>query len=382
MAKIIIIGGGIGGLCTGIALQQRGHDISIYESTSTFQSTGAGLGIGSNAVKALDKLNLKDSVMKHSKVLNKMIVLSEKGTPLTETDSLLVSERFGTDNVTIHRADLHHVLRHALRLESIVLNKKCVDFMQDQDGVTISFQDGGAVRADAVIAADGVNSLFRRKLVPNSSPRYAGYTCWRGIVSNHNIEIDQAVATETWGSSGRFGIVPLADGKVYWFACIKAKARDPQAALYGIKDLSTIFKNYHSPIQQIIEATSEEALIHNDILDIKPIQQFAFGRIVLLGDAAHATTPNLGQGAGQAMEDAYILAKCLESSEAIETAFKAFERKRVRRTNKIIKMSKQVGQIAQLQNKWLIPLRNAVMKLVPPSVSMKRFEFLYDVNWD
>ncbi|WP_462413644.1 FAD-dependent monooxygenase [Neobacillus sp. Marseille-QA0830] len=382
MAKFIIVGGGIGGLCTGIALQQRGYDVKIYEGASSFQSLGAGLGIGSNAVKALEKLNLKDSVMKYSKVLDKMIVLSDKGKPITETDSLLVSQRFGTDNVTIHRADLHQVLRDALLPETIVVNKRCVDFLQEKDGVTVAFEDGESIRADAVVAADGVNSLFRRKLFPHSTPRYAGYTCWRGIVTDSTIRIDQALATETWGPSGRFGIVPLADGKIYWFACIKAKARDPQVAALGIKELQEIFRKYHSPIPEIIQSTREESLLHNDIVDIKPIPQFAFRRVVLLGDAAHATTPNLGQGAGQAMEDAFVLARCLETSETIDTAFKAYERMRLDRTNKVIKMSKLVGQVAQIESKSLIPIRNAFLKLIPPSVNMKRFEFLYDVNWD
>ncbi|WP_066303673.1 FAD-dependent monooxygenase [Bacillus sp. FJAT-29814] len=382
MANISIIGGGIGGICTAFALQQRGHDVTLYEGAATFQSQGAGLGVGANAMKALDKLGLKEQMMEHSQILRKMIILSDKGKPITETDSLMVSERFGTDNVTIHRADLLLVLRNALKPGTIVFNKRCVDFVQEQDGVTISFEDGETVRSDAVVAADGINSLFRRNLVPDSKPRYAGYTCWRAVITDPAIVIDNLVATETWGPSGRYGIVPLAGGKIYWFACVKAKARDQRIAKYGIKDLLSIFKGYHRPIPQILHATDEKSLIHNDILDIKPIQQFAFGRIVLLGDAAHATTPNLGQGAGLAMEDAYVLARCLMTAGEIVTAFKEYERKRLARTRKIIKMSNQIGQIAQLENKGLILLRNAVLKQVPPSMNMKRFEFLYDVDWD
>lgn len=382
MAKIVIIGGGIGGLCTAYALQQRGHDVTLYEGVGTYQSLGAGLGIGANALKALEKIGLKQQVMEHSKVLRKMIILSEKGKPLTETDSLMVSERFGTDNATIHRADLLFALRNALKPGTIVLNKRCVDFVQEQNRVTLSFEDGESISSDAVVAADGINSIFRRKLVPGSTPRYAGYTCWRAVISDHEIVIDDLVATETWGPSGRFGIVPLAGGKIYWFACVKAKARDSRIAKYSIPDLHSIFHDFHRPIPQIIQATDHESLIHNDILDIKPIQQFAFGRIVLLGDAAHATTPNLGQGAGQTMEDAYVLARCLDAAGDPVMAFKEYERKRLGRTRKIIKMSNQIGRIAQLENKGLILLRNAVLKLVPPSVNMKRFKFLYDVDWD
>lgn len=248
--------------------------------------------------------------------------------------------------------------------------------------MTNSFEDGESISSDAVVAADGINSIFRRKLVPGSTPRYAGYTCWRAVISDHEIVIDDLVATETWGPSGRFGIVPLAGGKIYWFACVKAKARDSRIAKYSIPDLHSIFHDFHRPIPQIIQTTDHESLIHNDILDIKPIQQYAFGRIVLLGDAAHATTPNLGQGAGQTMEDAYVLARCLDAAGDPVMAFKEYDRKRLGRTRKIIKMSNQIGRIAQLENKGLILLRNFVLSKVPPSASMKRFEFLYDVDWD
>lgn len=128
--------------------------------------------------------------------------------------------------------------------------------------------------------------------------------------------------------------------------------------------------------------TEDESLIHNDILDIMPIDTFAFNRIVLLGDAAHATTPNLGLGAGQAMEDAYVLASCMERSNQIITAFKNYEKKRLDRTRQIIQMSNQIGKIAQLENKLLIQCRNAMLRVAPPSMSMKRFKFLYDVDLD
>lgn len=233
MAEVVIIGGGIGGLCTAYALQERGYDVTLYEGAGTFQSPGAGLGIGANALKALDKIGLKEQVMEHSKILRKMIILSETGKPITETDSLMISERFGTDNVTIHRADLLHVLRNALKPGTIVLNKRCVDFVQDQGGVTLSFEDGETILSDAVVAADGINSIFRRKLVPGSTPRYAGYTCWRGVICDPGIEINELAATETWGPSGRFGIVPLAGGRIYWFACVKAKPLMQPPPIWG-----------------------------------------------------------------------------------------------------------------------------------------------------
>lgn len=142
MGKIIIVGGGIGGLCTAIALQHKGFEVAIYEGARSFRAPGAGLGIGANALKALEKLGLKEQIMSHSQVLNKMSFLSDKGKEITQTDSLLISEKYGTDNLTIHRADLHHELMNALKLGTMVLNKRCVNFVQDDDGVKLMFEDG------------------------------------------------------------------------------------------------------------------------------------------------------------------------------------------------------------------------------------------------
>lgn len=382
MAGIIIVGGGIGGLCTAYALQQRGYTVTLYEASTSAQAPGAGLGIGANALRALDRIGLKQAVMAQASVLHKMRILDHRGKAITESDSLAISAQYGTDNVTIHRADLHRVLTNALKPGTVISGKRCIDFAQTPDGVSLTFADGEVVTADAVIAADGVNSIFRRKLLPNSAPRYAGYTCWRAVIRHSGTGIDRLVATETWGPAGRFGIVPLNDGQIYWFACVKASARDPHVANYGTRDLLSIFQHYHAPIPALIEAADDASLIHNDILDIAPIGQFAFGRIVLLGDAAHATTPNLGQGAGQAMEDAYVLTRCLDAVGDINCAFRQYEHRRVDRTGRIIRMSAQVGRIGQLENRWLIPLRNTALRLAPPSVKNKQLAFLYGSELD
>ncbi|MDN4526341.1 FAD-dependent monooxygenase [Fictibacillus fluitans] len=144
--------------------------------------------------------------------------------------------------------------------------------------------------------------------------------------------------------------------------------------------LHSIFNEYHDPIPSIIQMIEDQALIHNDILDITPIQRFAFDRLLLLGDAAHASTPNLGQGAGQAIEDAITLANCLKKNTDVKDAFKSFETKRIERTAKIIKMSRRIGQVAQLENKMIIKMRNFLLKQESEATQLKRVAFLYDVD--
>ncbi|TSI11256.1 FAD-dependent monooxygenase [Lysinibacillus sp. BW-2-10] len=380
--RIAIVGGGIGGLCTAIALQNAGIETTVFESSSEIKSVGAGLGIGNNAIKALAKLGLDQHVIDAGRILEAMIIYDENGKQINKMDTKFISERFGTDNVTIHRAALHGILHRNLKENTISCGKKCVDFFQDENVVRLTFEDGTEATADYVIAADGIHSIFRKKLIPNSYPRYAGYTCWRGVTNVNQSKLYQNVASETWGPNGRFGIVPLAGEKVYWFACVNAPYNDPETDKFGKNEIFTLFKDYHSPIPELIKITKDEAIIHNDIIDIAPIKQFTFGRVLLIGDAAHATTPNMGQGAGQAIEDAIILAACMNKFANIEDAFKHFEKLRVKRTAKIIKMSRRIGQVAQSRNRIIIKIRDYLLRRESSASQLKRLKFLYDIKLD
>lgn len=381
--RIAIVGGGIGGLCTAIALQKAGIETTVFESSTEMTSVGAGLGIGNNAIKALAKLGLEQQVIDAGRILEAMIIYDEKGKQISKMDTKLISDRFGTDNVTIHRAALHEILHRSLNENSVSCGKKCVDFFQDENVVRLTFEDGSKATADYVIAADGIHSVFRKKLIPNSYPRYAGYTCWRGVTDVAQSKHHQIVASETWGQNGRFGIVPLAGERVYWFACVNAPYNDPETAKFRKSEIFTLFKEYHSPIPELINFTKEEAIIHNDIIDIVPIKQFTFKRILLIGDDAHATTPNMGQGASQAIEDAVILASCVNQFSSIDDAFKHFEKLRVKRTAKIIKMSRRIGQVAQSRNRIIIKIRDYFLRRASSSASqLKRLKFLYDIKLD
>lgn len=377
---IAIIGGGIGGLCAALSLQQKGHRVNLFEAAKELKPVGAGIGVGSNSLQALVKLGVGEKVMRQGNVLSKMIIQSHSGKSLNEVDFASLSKEFGMENITIHRADLQSVLLNGLQEGTVHLNKRYVDFSQDSHDVTVFFEDGDSIRADLVIAADGVHSLFRKTLIEDSSERYAGYTCWRSVVSVKEDVLQSDISTETWGRHGRFGIVPLARNQVYWFACINASRDDTDKANYKTQDLLSIFKDYPHPIPEMIQSSNDNQLLHDDILDIKPISQFAFGNIVLIGDAAHATTPNMGQGAGQAMEDVLFLTACLEQHYDLLEALQGYQDKRVLRSKKVIKMSRQIGEVAQWEQPWLTTLRDTLFKLIPSSIITKRLKFLYDID--
>jgi 2-polyprenyl-6-methoxyphenol hydroxylase-like FAD-dependent oxidoreductase len=379
MKNITIIGGGIAGLTTAIALKKIGIETTIFEAAPEIKPVGAGLGLGANALKAFDYLGIADEVMKAGRLLDAFTVYDQAGKPITRTDSKAISAKYGADNFAIHRADLHRILMSKIDAGSITTNQRAVDFEQKENSVIIKFQSGMTYETDYLIVADGIHSPIRQKLLPNSKPRYAGYTCWRGVTDNSDLNLTEA--SETWGAAGRIGILPMANNKIYWFACVNAPQNDPTMKAYTIADVQRVYKNFHAPIPQVLAQTKQEQVFWNDIIDLEPISQYAFKNIVLIGDAAHATTPNLGQGGCQAIEDAVVLADEIKAKGNIVAAFKAFESRRMKRTHYVVNTSWTVGKVAQWQNALLIALRNAAFRLIPPSVNEQQLSKLYNVDF-
>jgi 2-polyprenyl-6-methoxyphenol hydroxylase-like FAD-dependent oxidoreductase len=381
--QFAIVGGGIGGLTLAIALQRKGFNVKIYENAAEIKPLGAGLALAANAVKALTEIGISDNILKAGNILKVVRIKDQKGSILTETNAEKLSLKFGiVNNFTIHRADLHRILIGLLEPGTLHLNKGLVDYTSESGNIMLTFRDGSSASANYLIACDGIHSVIRKKILPESNPRYAGYTCWRGVIDDIPAGIDMTETSETWGRGCRFGIVPLSDNRLYWFACINAKERDPEMSSFRIHDLQHYFKNFHFPVGEILRKTPDHRLIWSDIVDLKPLKKFAFGNIVLMGDAAHATTPNMGQGACMAIEDAAILANCIEDHATIEEAFIRFEQKRIVRTTTIVKNSRNIGRIAQLENSMLITLRNALIKATPQSVTEKQLKFISEVSFN
>ena len=249
---------------------------------------------------------------------------------------------------------------------------------QNSNGVTVTFSDGTTHATDYLLVADGIHSRIRQQLLPQSTPRYAGYSCWRAVVSNSDLQLEET--TETWGTAGRFGVAPLANNKIYWFACLSGPADSATFRQYTTDDLLKHFGHFHHPIPQLIQATTNDQLLWNDIFDIKPISQYAFDRILLIGDAAHATTPNMGQGACQAIEDAVILKQEL-AHQSVEQAFKAYEKRRLKRTHYVINQSRLFGQIAHIENRPLAALRNALLRLIPQRINQLQLQKIYTTDF-
>ncbi|MDZ4716053.1 MAG: FAD-dependent monooxygenase [Cytophagales bacterium] len=376
-----IIGGGIGGLALAVAMQRKGLKVRVFEAAPVFKPLGAGLLLAANAVKAFAEIGIDQELIAGGKKLSFFYGKDQRGDAISRTDVAELTRLFGAlHSFTIHRADLHKILFGLLQEETVVLGKSVTDWMQDASGVTLHFSDGSRIVADYAVACDGVHSVMRSKVLPLSVPRYAGYTCWRAVIDNLPPGFNANEMSETWGRGRRFGIVPLTRNRVYWFATLNAARDDRRMREATVSDLKKYFENFHFPISDLLERTRDEDLIWNDIVDIKPIPKFAFGRVVLMGDAAHATTPNLGQGACLAVEDAAVLANALMRYEP-EEAFQRFEARQIGRAANVVNQSWRYGRIGQLENPILIALRNAALRRIPQRIILKQLKQLYDVSF-
>ena len=335
--KIAVIGGGIGGLTAAGLLYQTGHDVQVYEKRNDLNQVGAGIGIGSNVLKALKPYKMTYAIEQEGQALNKIEIR-------TNLDSFLNTLKMNQDeeqNITIHRSVLHEILKTHVPPERINLDYKLKEFKQTPDNIRLYFENGQEAEADLVIAADGLNSNIRKQIQPKSEPKYAGYTCFRGVV-NENLNIDRTTALEYWGHKGRFGIVPLKDDELY---C------------------------------NVLDAQEELGILHHDMYDLTPLKSFISGRVVLLGDAAHATTPNMGQGAGQAIEDAVTLTNLLKEKD-VDAALKRYNKLRVKHTRKVIKKSRKIGKAGQASNTMKIKMRNKMLKSMSSKSLSKKVKFL------
>ncbi len=376
-----ILGAGIAGLSTAIALKKIGIHAQVFEAAPEFKPLGAGLLLAANAVQAYRKIGISKKIIARGRALPLFEILDDSGCRISHIDAAAIQQKYGVHNFAIHRADLHEVLLEQLAPGQLQYGKRATGCLPGPNGMQeVRFADGSSHHTDFLIVADGIHSAIRRQLLPGAVERYAGYTCWRAVIEAGGI--NQTSATETWGAAGRFGIVPLTGERIYWFACVNAPKNDPALRDFCVADLQRVFGNFHEPIPAILAQTRDADLIWNDIVDLKPIPRFAFGNILLLGDAAHATTPNMGQGACQAIEDAVVLADELKNQTADPAAaFRAFEQRRLKRTHFIVNNSWTLGRMAQWQNPLLTTLRNGLFRLLPDRVNEAQLEKVLTVDF-
>jgi 2-polyprenyl-6-methoxyphenol hydroxylase-like FAD-dependent oxidoreductase len=251
------------------------------------------------------------------------------------------------------------------------LGHACLGFAQGARGVQARFADG-ELDCDVLIGADGLHSAVRATLFGASEPRYAGYTSFRGVTYDR-CGLPENFGGELWGRGRRFGGCAIDGGRFYWFATLNAPAdaRHESAAAQK-QDLLAQFAPFAAFVPALIASTPKQAILRTDIRDRPPLSRWVQGRVALLGDAAHAMTPNLGQGACQAIEDALLLARELARHEGIEQGLSAYEQARVARANAVVVAARRLGAIGQWQNPLACALRDGLFSLMPVSATKRQ----------
>ena len=358
--RALVVGAGIGGLAAATALRKAGHEVHVFEQAEQFEEVGAGLALSANALAALAALGLREPAVASGALGRRLLLRTAGG--MTLADLRLAP---GEESLGIHRAALLEVLHEGAGRENVHLGRRCVSVAQDAAGVTASFADGATRQGDLLIGADGINSVTRMGLFGPSRPRYAGYAGWRAVASLGADLVEPGVFWETWGRGVRFGCVDIGAGRAYWFVSesVPERSEPPQAGPKA--SFLSRFRTWHDPVARIVAATSEDALSRTLIYDRKPSSRWGEGRISLLGDAAHPMTPNLGQGASQALEDAAVLGRVARDHRDAVDVLRAYERRRVNRANMIARRSAQLGRLGQARNPIACALRTAVLRATP-----------------
>lgn len=356
--RALIIGGGIGGLAAAVALRKVGINAHVFERAPEIHEVGAGLSLWSNAITALRRLGLEERIVALGTPILRMRSVTTSGEPLNETNVEELSHKAGAFSLGVHRADLQRVLLEALPAHVLHTDATCTGVDVGEQQITAHFADGRLVTGDLLIGADGLQSVVRAQLFGLRAPRYAGYTCWRGLAdfAHPALPLDQSLIA--LGPGTHMGLFHCGAGRVFWFVTKNAPAGelDPQGG-HQHAALSA-FAYWHPTFRTAIEATPEAAMLKNDIFDRRPIRVWGKGRVTLLGDAAHPTTPNLGQGACQALEDAVVLADSLRHATGVVEGLRRYEDRRRDRTAYIITQSRLLGRMGQVQNRAAVWLRN------------------------
>ncbi|MGY1601872.1 FAD-dependent monooxygenase [Geodermatophilus sp. SYSU D00815] len=365
--RVAVVGAGIGGLAVAGGLQRAGAEVTVFERAEQLRPSGSGLSLWANGFTALDALGLGDAVRAVAGDAPTGLVAGQRrpdGRWLVRTPAGAV----GGLRV-VHRADLHRVLLGALREGS--LRPGCAVGAVSAAGDEV-VHDGGTERFDLVVAADGIASRVRSGWPGDPGRRYSGYAAWRGVTAE---PVDLlGAAGETWGRGLRFGIAPLADGRVYWFAVASMPARTEIADEHG--EVVRLFGGWHDPIPALVAATPPDAVARLDIHDLAaPLPTFRRGRCVLLGDAAHAMTPDLGQGANQALEDAATLVRLVARGD-LDAALDGYDRLRRPRTQRIARRARALGRVAQWRHPVAAGVRDTVLRLTPAAAAGRQLAAL------
>ncbi|WP_044180482.1 FAD-dependent urate hydroxylase HpxO [Phytobacter massiliensis] len=350
--KALVIGAGIGGLSAAAALQQAGIECEVFEAVKEIKPVGAAISVWPNGVKCMRHLGMGDIMETYGGPMRFMAYKDyRRGDTLTQFSLAPLVARTGGRPCPVSRTELQREMLNHWGRDKVQFGKRVASAQETADGVQVWFTDGTHAHGDMVIAADGSHSALR-PFVLGYTPerRYAGYVNWNGLV-----EIDEAIApAEQWttfvGEGKRVSLMPVSDGRFYFFFDVPLPAGLAEDRSTLRADLTRYFSGWAPPVQRLIAALNPQTTNRIEIHDIEPFDRLVRGRVALLGDAGHSTTPDIGQGGCAAMEDAVVLGECVKRHADIDEALRQYEAQRCDRVRDLVLKARKRCDITHGKN--------------------------------
>jgi 2-polyprenyl-6-methoxyphenol hydroxylase-like FAD-dependent oxidoreductase len=362
--KVIVAGGGVGGLALALMLRRAGAEVEVHERHDGLQGRATGFTVWSYAIKRLLDAGLErerlDSIASE---LEATEIRTQEGEELMTLPVGEVSEKLGAPTCDVNRARLQQVLIDAVGTERVHFGSEVVDVEQDGDRATAVLAGGEPAVGDLVVGADGIHSTLRTKLVGERKLNYSGFAGGSGISRFTHDKLPARHHVELYGRDLKAGLGDVGDGHARWYMVYRAPAGSPPKSKAELLELA---RDWYEPFQAAIEAANEDDIVTSEAWDLDPIPTWHEGRVVLLGDAAHATTPFAAMGACMAIEDAAVLAERLGSESGVETALSAYEDERKKKAEDVVKSSRRMQHLATLHSPILAWVRNEAFQHVPP----------------
>ena len=364
--RVLIVGGGIAGLATAAGLMREGIECEVVERAERWAPLGAGIVLGVNAMKVMRSFGLAEEIAGAGTVLGRGAITDDRDRLLGSTDFAKLEPEFGP-TIALHRAALHDVLLKAAGATPISLGTSLASIDQHAGGVDVRLTDGRESSYGLVIGADGLRSRVRELLFGPNELAYSGYTCWRCVVE---LDVEEVALREMWGRGRRFGVVPIGQGQSYCFATVNAPRGTPDPPEDRLDRFRRNFGDFGGQIPRVLDTLKDpDELIHNDLQERIGGPWFD-RRVLLLGDAAHAMTPNIGQGAAMALEDAWVLIELLKTGVRVEDVLPQFHERRRSRISWVQNQSRRLGQVGQWESGFACRVRNGLMRLVPDAAKL------------
>ncbi len=363
--RIGILGAGIGGLAAALACQQAGIDFELFDHAENPLSGGVALTLWANGLGALKELGAFQQGMDWLHSIHEGSLRTDKNENLYKLPLDWMQSTYGYKPVCVRRSELVTRLYNTLQAPTIH-RMHCEDVtLTDAAGVMVRFSEGPREEFDGVIAADGIHSIVRRRFIEDSL-RTVDYTAWRGIAID--AEVPAASMGEYMGPGMRFGYATINKSSTYWFATVNDRLL-PLGPKTSWENIADRFSTFPKIVQSCIESTPTQAVLRSSLQYVHPCTPMAKETVGLIGDAAHAITPNLGLGAGLALEDARFLLRALKYGQPIQQVLLRYEQNRSNRVARIARFTRWLGQGMQLENRRLVQLRNHAIRRVPNTVA-------------